>query len=115
MKNSLMRFSTLLFLIAATSACVSHNNSSVTFVSVSGKIELPIITPQNKYWLDTGPLFVVSQNPLISYRVIHKDEIEFSGSEKLDIGIEVFIDSEENNFLILTKIIENINLTQGKK
>ncbi len=171
MGNSLIRTAILSLLLITISACVNHNNSSITHLSISGEIDLPIMTPQKKYWLDAGPLFVVSKNPLISYRVIRKNEIEFSGSEKsvfdffqsvytspigdsedslaesyknhqksyelnrglnfytyknsyeakvyvtskkLDIGIEIFINSE-NNSIILKKIIENINLTQGEK
>ena len=79
MKNNLY-CTALLFFIAIASACA--NTSPPVNLSISGKINLPIITSQKKYWIDTGPLFVLSRDPLISYRVINKDEIEFSGSKK---------------------------------
>jgi len=45
-------------------------------------IEVPLVAESGKYWIDNGPLFVANRNPLITYRVISKDELEFSGAEK---------------------------------
>lgn len=68
-------------LILALSACSSIGKQDKV-LSISGAIEVPIVVDAEKYWVDSGPLFIVSKAPLITFRVIDKEEIRFVGSEK---------------------------------
>lgn len=80
MKYPLSRFGLVIILIALT-AC-STSSPRVKSISISGVIEIPLIGSSGKYWIDNGPLFIANRDPLTTYRVISKQEIEFAGSEK---------------------------------
>lgn len=80
MKNPFSRFGLAVLLIALTACSTSsHRGKSI---SISGAIEVPLVEESNKYWIDNGPLFVANKDPLTTYRVISKQELEFAGSEK---------------------------------
>jgi len=79
---SKVRFSSFLVsLIFFLSSC-SAVPVSPKVVSISGEMELPLSMESNKYWVDDGPLLVISKNPLVTYRVIGRDELNLSGSDK---------------------------------
>ena len=80
MKYLITRLS-LIALLATLSACTTIDHKVKT-ISISGVIEVPLLAESDKYWIDNGPLFVANRNPLTTYRVIDKEEIEFAGSEK---------------------------------
>lgn len=67
----------LLVLTACSTVSTSQKN-----ISISGVIEVPLPVDSDTYWLDSGPLFIVSKDPLVTYRVISKEELEFVGTEK---------------------------------
>lgn len=67
--------------LIALAACSTATQTQKT-LSIFGRIEFPLVTDGDKYWLDAGPFFVASKNPLVAYRVISKEELEFIGSEK---------------------------------
>ncbi|KEQ18700.1 hypothetical protein GZ78_00860 [Endozoicomonas numazuensis] len=71
----------ILIAIIFLSGCSTIESKQKSLV-ISGNIELPILLENDKYWLDSGPLFISSLSPLITYRVINKSEIEFAESEK---------------------------------
>ena len=71
----------LIALLVTLSACTTIDHKVKT-ISISGVIEVPLLAEGDKYWIDNGPLFVANKNPLTTYRVIDKEEIEFVGSEK---------------------------------
>src|SRR5690554_6247309 len=80
MKYPFSRFGLAVLLIALTACSTSiHREKSI---SISGAIEVPLVEESNKYWIDNGPLFVANKDPLTTYRVISKQELEFAGSEK---------------------------------
>lgn len=70
-----------IILIFVASGCSTSSLPSKT-ISISGAIEVPIPVNSERYWVDDGPLFVAKKEPLITYRVIDKNELEFSGTEK---------------------------------
>lgn len=80
MKYPLSRFG-LVILLMALAACSTLNHRGKS-ISISGAIEVPLIEGSDKYWIDNGPLFIANRDPLTTYRVISKQEIEFAGSEK---------------------------------
>jgi hypothetical protein len=71
------------------SSCSSVENNQ-KIISISGEVELPLPISSNKFWINSGPLFVASQTPLITYRVIEKKEIKFIESNK---SVHDFINS----------------------
>jgi hypothetical protein len=80
MKPTFFRFWMLVFLMALTACSTpSYREKSI---SISGAIEVPLIGDGDKYWIDNGPFFVSNRDPLITYRVISKQELEFAGSDK---------------------------------
>jgi len=78
---SKVRFSYFLVLLIFFLSACSAVPVSPKVVSISGEIELPLPLESNKYWLDEGPLLVVSKNPLVTYRVIDRDELDLAESE----------------------------------
>ncbi len=80
MKYLLARFGLLALLVTLTS-CSTLDQRAKT-ISISGVIEVPLVAESGKYWIDNGPLFVANRDPLITYRVISKEELKFAGSEK---------------------------------
>jgi hypothetical protein len=71
----------LMALLLALTACSTLDHKEKV-LSISGVIEVPLTTESGKYWIDNGPLFIVNRNPLITYRVISKEELDFAGSDK---------------------------------
>ncbi|MCF6211590.1 MAG: hypothetical protein L3J88_08750 [Gammaproteobacteria bacterium] len=80
MKYLLTRF-VLMMLLVTLISCSTLDHREKT-ISISGVIEVSLVANSGKYWIDNGPLFVANRNPLITYRVISKDELEFAGSKK---------------------------------
>ncbi len=80
MKISVGRIALLALLVFFT-ACSAAPYTPRT-ISISGVIELPLPLDSKNYWIDSGPLFVSNTKPLITYRVISKEELEYAGSEK---------------------------------
>lgn len=71
----------LIALLVTLASCSTLDKKGKT-ISISGAIELPLSGESGKYWIDNGPLFVTNRNPLITYRAISKEELEFVGTEK---------------------------------
>jgi len=80
MKYLLTRFGLVTLLVTLASCSTLDHRAKI--ISISGVIEVPLVAESGKYWIDNGPLFVANRNPLITYRVISKDELEFAGAEK---------------------------------
>lgn len=71
----------LIALVFFFSACTAVPPSPKV-ISISGDIDLPIPLGSNKYWMDDGPLFLANKSPLVAYRVIDKEELNLSDSDK---------------------------------
>lgn len=80
MKHPFSRLALAALLIALTACSTSSYREKS--ISISGVIEVPLVEESDKYWIDSGPLFVANKDPLTTYRVISKQELEFAGSEK---------------------------------
>lgn len=111
---SKVRFSCFLVLLIFFLSSCSAIPASPKVVSISGEIELPLLLESNKYWVDGGPLFVVSKNPLVTYRVIDRDELNLSGSDNAayEFMASAFLNPEgsfENSFLDSHKEYELIH------
>lgn len=80
MKHYTVILGSIILLFFVTS-CSTTDYETKT-ISISGAIELPLVTKGERYWIDDGPLFIASRNPLVTYRAIKKQELEFAGTEK---------------------------------
>ena len=80
MKCPFSRFCLVGLLIALTACSTSSYRGKS--ISISGALEVPLVENSEKYWIDNGPLFIANKDPLTTYRVVSKQELEFAGSEK---------------------------------
>lgn len=81
-KSKLLYCILVCLVISSCAVTTDQSYENQAMVSVFDKIRLPVLSLSRDYSIFAGPLFVMQKMPIVSYRVIPQDEIEFIGSNK---------------------------------